>query len=136
MSVPSGIIVGYLRGVSDGILGRVVEGRGWRMAHRRRSFSICSRLGINICGESVRTCGDELPLSEVDVSDGIVCLYFGTIVATEKVHLTHKAITVGIRWMWVYELLSDVGEGNGVNEHLNVGGRYFIFSRVQCIRYV
>ena len=128
MSVPSGIIVGYLSRVRDGILRRVVKCRGLRMTHRRSSVGICSRWGVDKRRQCVGTCGYKLPLCNVDVPGGIVCLNFGTIVGTDEVQLTHKAIAVGVRWMWVYKYLSNVGEGNGVNEHLNVSGRYFIFA--------
>ena len=47
MSVPSGIIVGYLRGLSDGVLGRVVKSRGWRMAHGE-GVSACAVGGVEM----------------------------------------------------------------------------------------
>ena len=83
MSVPSRIIVGYLRGLSDGVLGRVVESRGWRMAHGGGSVGMCSRWSGDKCRHCVGTCGYERPFCSLDVPGSVVCLDFDTIVVTE-----------------------------------------------------
>ena len=89
MSVPSGIIVGYLRGFGDGVLGRVVKSRGWRMAHGGGSVGMCSRWSGDECRNCVGTCGYELPFCSLDVPGSIVCLDFDAIVVTELVQLSY-----------------------------------------------
>ena len=122
MSVPRGIIVGYLRGVSDSVLRRVVKRRRWWMAHGGGSAGICRRWSGDECWQCVGTCGYKLPLCNDDAPGGIACLNFGAIFGTDEVQLAHKAIAMGVRWMWVYNYLSNVGEGNGVNDRSK--GRY------------
>ena len=82
MSVPGGIIVGYLRGLSDGVLGSIVESRGWRMAHGGWSVGMCSRWSGDKCRHCVGTCGYQRPFCGLDVPGGVVCFYFDTIVVT------------------------------------------------------